>query len=82
MYPYDVNSPDRSGKLRLLYEANPMALLIEQAGGAATEGSQRILEIEPTKLHQRVGVIMGPKSEVDAIRIYHEVPNSFDSLKQ
>lgn len=72
MYPYDVNSPDRSGKLRLMYEANPMALLIEQAGGAATEGSQRILEIRPTKLHQRVGVIMGSKSEVEAIRMYHE----------
>src|SRR5690606_15636246 len=59
MYPWDAREPDRAGKLRLMYEANPMGFLIEQAGGMAFDGNHRILDIEPKALHQRVGVVMG-----------------------
>ena len=71
MYPLDSKMQDKGGKLRLMYEANPMALLIEQAGGRATTGRERILEIKPGKLHQRVPVILGSKNEVDRITAYH-----------
>lgn len=71
MYPADLREPDKPGKLRLMYEANPMAMIIEQAGGAATDGYQRILEIQPTKLHQRIAVFMGSKNEVERITDYH-----------
>ncbi len=71
MYPWDKREPDKPGKLRLMYEANPMSWLVEQAGGAATDGHQRILDIQPTKLHQRVSVILGSKNEVDRIASYH-----------
>ncbi len=71
MYPWDKREPDKAGKLRLMYEANPMSWLVEQAGGAATNGKQRILEIQPTKLHERVSVILGSKNEVDRITSYH-----------
>ena len=71
MYPADRRDPDKPGKLRLMYEANPMAFLVEQAGGAATDGRQRILDIEPHKLHQRVPVFLGSKAEVERITQYH-----------
>jgi fructose-1,6-bisphosphatase I len=71
MYPTDTKS--RSGKLRLMYEANPMSFIVEQAGGASTTGSQRILEVQPSGIHQRVPVMMGCKSEVDRIVAYHQV---------
>ena len=71
MYPWDKREPDKPGKLRLMYEANPMAWLVEQAGGAATDGQQRILDIQPTKLHQRVPVFLGSKNEVDRVTSYH-----------
>ena len=71
MYPADQREPDKPGKLRLMYEANPMALLIEQAGGAATDGKQRILDIQPTKLHQRVAVFLGSRNEVERVTRYH-----------
>lgn len=71
MYPMDSKLTGQGGKLRLMYEANPMAMLIEQAGGAATTGRQRILDIVPHKLHQRVPVILGSKNEVDRITAYH-----------
>ena len=71
MYPWDKRDPDKPGKLRLLYEANPMGWLVEQAGGAATDGRRRILDITPTKLHERVSVILGSKNEVDRITAYH-----------
>ena len=71
MYPWDNREPDKPGKLRLMYEANPMAWLVEQAGGAATDGRTRILDITPTKLHQRVSVVLGSKNEVDRITAYH-----------
>ncbi|MEQ1768173.1 MAG: class 1 fructose-bisphosphatase [Methylotenera sp.] len=70
MYPTDSKS--RSGKLRLMYEANPMSFIVEQAGGASTTGTQRILEVQPTGIHQRVPVMMGCKSEVDRIVAYHQ----------
>jgi fructose-1,6-bisphosphatase I len=72
MYPADARDPAMPGKLRLMYEANPMGLLVEQAGGAATDGRQRILDIHPEKLHQRVPVFLGSKSEVERITSYHE----------
>jgi fructose-1,6-bisphosphatase I len=71
MYPADAREPDKPGKLRLMYEANPMAFLIEQAGGAATNGKQRILDIQPSKLHERVAVFLGSKSEVERVTGYH-----------
>lgn len=69
MYPCDAKRKD--GRLRLMYEANPMAFIVEQAGGAATNGRQRILDIQPEALHQRVGVILGSKNEVDRITRNH-----------
>ncbi len=71
MYPLDSKTKDKGGKLRLMYEANPMSFIIEQAGGAATTGRERILDIAPNKLHQRVPVIMGSKNEVDLVTSYH-----------
>jgi fructose-1,6-bisphosphatase I len=71
LYPWDQREPDKPGKLRLMYEANPMAFLIEQAGGAATNGRQRILDVTPTKLHERVSVVLGSKNEVQRVTDYH-----------
>ena len=71
LYPWDKREPHKAGKLRLMYEANPMSWLIEQAGGAATNGNQRILDIEPGKLHERVSVILGSKNEVEKVTSYH-----------
>ena len=71
MYPMDEKVRDKGGKLRLMYEANPMALLVEQAGGAATTGRQRILDLQPTHLHQRIPVILGSKQEVERLTGYH-----------
>jgi fructose-1,6-bisphosphatase I len=71
MYPWDKREPGKPGKLRLLYEANPMGWLVEQAGGAATNGRQRILDIQPTKLHERVAVVLGSKNEVERVTSYH-----------
>ena len=71
MYPWDQREPDKPGKLRLMYEANPMAFVVEQAGGAATNGIQRILDIAPSRLHERVAVMLGSKNEVDRITSYH-----------
>ena len=71
MYPWDKREPTKPGKLRLMYEANPMGWLIEQAGGAATNGKERILDINPTQLHQRVSVILGSKNEVERVIGYH-----------
>ena len=72
MYPWDKREPHKPGKLRLMYEANPMSWLVEQAGGAATNGKQRILDIQPSQLHERVSVILGSKSEVDRVTHYHQ----------
>jgi len=71
MYPWDKREPEKAGKLRLMYEANPMSWIVEQAGGAATNGRQRILDIAPTKLHERVAVVLGSKNEVERVTGYH-----------
>ena len=71
MYPWDQREPNKPGKLRLMYEANPMSWLIEQAGGAATNGHERILNIQPAQLHERVSVILGSKNEVERVTTYH-----------
>ena len=61
----------KDGRLRLMYEANPMAFIVEQAGGAATDGRNRILDIQPHKLHQRIAMVLGSKNEVDRVTSYH-----------
>ncbi len=71
LYPWDKREPNKPGKLRLMYEANPMAFLVEQAGGLATNGTQRIMDLQPTKLHERVSVILGSKHEVQRVTGYH-----------
>ncbi len=71
MYPWDQRDPKKPGKLRLMYEANPMSFLVEQAGGQAIDGTQRILEIEPAALHQRVSVMLGAGEEIERLRAYH-----------
>jgi fructose-1,6-bisphosphatase I len=72
MYPADTRDLSMPGKLRLMYEANPMAFIVEQAGGAATDGRGRILDIVPHKLHQRVPVFLGSKDEVERVTRYHQ----------
>jgi fructose-1,6-bisphosphatase I len=67
LYPWDAREPDRAGKLRLMYEANPMALIVERAGGKATDGQTAILDLSPVKLHQRVPVVLGSANEVDVV---------------
>jgi len=71
LYPFDQRDPKKPGKLRLLYEANPMSYLVEQAGGAASTGTTRILDIDPQGLHERVPVILGAKNEVERVVAYH-----------
>jgi len=71
LYPWDKREPHKAGKLRLLYEANPMSWLIEQAGGAATNGKVRILDMQPSQLHERVSVVLGSKNEVERVTQYH-----------
>jgi fructose-1,6-bisphosphatase I len=71
MYPADKRDPDKPGKLRIMYEANPMSFLVEQAGGAATNGVERILDVQPQKLHERVAVFLGSKNEVERVTGYH-----------
>ena len=71
IYPRDLKDPSKPGKLRLMYEANPMAFIVEQAGGAATTGLERMLDVQPTALHQRVPVFLGSKNEVDRVTKYH-----------
>jgi fructose-1,6-bisphosphatase I len=71
MYPWDKREPNKPGKLRLMYEANPMSFLVEQAGGASTNGLQRIMELQPSGLHERVSVVLGSKNEVERVTAYH-----------
>ena len=70
-YPFDTKYANKAGKLRLMYEANPMSLLIERAGGSATDAITRILDIEPTNIHQRVPVVLGSKNEVAYVKKLH-----------
>ncbi|MDQ6783905.1 MAG: class 1 fructose-bisphosphatase [Actinomycetota bacterium] len=78
LYPKDTKDPNEEGRLRLLYEANPIAFIIEQAGGAASTGHERVMSLTPQRLHQRVPLIFGPRTEVELIERYHrelaEVP--------
>ena len=71
MYPRDNKDPARAGRLRLMYEASPMAMIVEQAGGAATDGRQRLLDVRPTSLHQRIAVFLGSRNEVERVTGYH-----------
>ena len=73
MYPMDgkMEAKGLSGKLRLLYEANPMSFIVEQAGGLSVTGKERILDLQPEDLHQRVPVILGSRAEVERIQGYH-----------
>lgn len=71
LYPYDLKEPGRAGRLRLLYEANPMSFIVEQAGGASCDGHRRILDIEPSAIHQRVPLILGSRNEVERVQSYH-----------
>jgi fructose-1,6-bisphosphatase len=71
LYPRDQKAANREGRLRLLYEANPMAMIVEQAGGSASTGRVRILEVEPERIHQRVPVILGSRAEVARVERYH-----------
>jgi len=73
IYPWDKKEPGKAGKLRLMYEANPMGLLVEQAGGAAWTGRERIIDVQPDQLHQRVPVFLGSREEVaEAVRYHQE----------
>ncbi len=78
MYPYDHKDPTKEGRLRLLYEANPIGFIVEQAGGLCSTGRERIMELEPNEIHQRVPVILGAKNEVNRIISYHK---EFDLCK-
>jgi len=71
MYPWDKRDPNKAGKLRLMYEANPMSYLVEQAGGASINGTQTIMDLQPTGLHERVSVMLGSKEEIDRLKQYH-----------
>ena len=75
LYPADARASCREGRLRLLYEANPIAFLVEQAGGAATDGRRRILDLLPQRIHQRVGLVCGAVEEVTRIGDYHALPD-------
>src|SRR6266849_10949522 len=80
MYPKDFKDPAKPGRLRLLYEANPMAMIVEQAGGAASTGRHRILDVEPTQIHERIPVILGSRSEVERLVRYHEAYDRGEEL--
>lgn len=71
MYPWDKREPNKAGKLRLMYEANPMSFLVEQAGGASINGTQVIMDLQPTGLHERVSVMLGSKEEIERLQQYH-----------
>ncbi|NMM26215.1 MAG: class 1 fructose-bisphosphatase [Glaciimonas sp.] len=78
MYPRDYKDPDKPGRLRLLYEANPIGFIMEQAGGKASTGRQSIMAVQPTSLHQRIGLIFGSRNEVERIESYHNAPQKHD----
>ncbi len=71
MYPKDNKDPSKPGRLRLMYEANPMSFVVEQAGGLGSTGRQRILDIKPESIHQRIPVVLGSKNEVERVEQYH-----------
>ena len=71
LYPRDTKDPSKPGRLRLLYEANPIGFIMEQAGGRASTGRVAVLEVQPAALHQRIGLVFGSKNEVERIERYH-----------
>ena len=79
MYPRDTKDPSKPGRLRLLYEANPVGFIMEQAGGRASTGQVPMLSVQPTSLHQRIGLVFGSKNEVERIERYHAEPPKQDS---
>lgn len=76
MYPRDTKDPSKPGRLRLLYEANPIGMIIEQAGGKVSTGHEALLDVQPTSLHQRIGVVFGSSNEVELIESYHKTPTT------
>ncbi|MDG6773399.1 class 1 fructose-bisphosphatase [Thiomicrorhabdus sp. ZW0627] len=72
MYPYDKRDPSKAGKLRLMYEGNPMSMIVEQAGGASSTGRMDIMDVEPQGIHDRVPVVLGSKNEVEKVVAYHK----------
>ncbi|HLN47662.1 MAG TPA: class 1 fructose-bisphosphatase [Magnetospirillaceae bacterium] len=78
LYPRDSKDPKKLGRLRLLYEANPISFIVEQAGGRASSGRERILDVTPNELHQRIGFIFGANDEVERIEAYHREHNTVD----
>ncbi|MEO8040623.1 MAG: class 1 fructose-bisphosphatase, partial [Betaproteobacteria bacterium] len=78
MYPRDTKDPAKPGRLRLLYEANPVGFIVEQAGGRASTGRQPVLGVMPSSLHQRIGLVFGSKNEVERIERYHREPATRD----
>jgi fructose-1,6-bisphosphatase I/sedoheptulose-1,7-bisphosphatase len=74
LYPRDTKDPEKPGRLRLLYEANPIGFVMEQAGGRASTGRQPMLGVKPSSLHQRIGLVFGSKNEVERIERYHHEP--------
>ena len=79
LYPRDSKDPSKNGRLRLLYEANPIGFIMEQAGGRASTGRQPMLGVKPTALHQRIGLVFGSRSEVERIERYHHEPATRDA---
>ncbi len=79
MYPRDTKDPAKPGRLRLLYETNPIGFIMEQAGGRASTGRQPMLGVKPTELHQRIGLVFGSKNEVERIERYHHEPGGKDA---
>ena len=79
MYPRDTKDAAKSGRLRLLYEANPVGMIVEQAGGRASTGEVPVLGVQPSALHQRIGLVFGSKNEVERIERYHAEPARSDT---
>ena len=78
LYPRDTRDPGKAGRLRLLYEANPIGFVMEQAGARASTGRQPVLEVRPDSLHQRIGLVFGSKNEVERIERYHREGSTRD----
>ena len=74
LYPRDTKDASKPGRLRLLYEANPVGMIMEQAGGRASTGEKPMMGVQPTSLHQRIGLVFGSKNEVERIERYHAEP--------
>jgi fructose-1,6-bisphosphatase I/sedoheptulose-1,7-bisphosphatase len=78
LYPRDTKDPKKPGRLRLMYECNPIGMIVEQAGGRASTGYGPVLTVQPTELHQRVGFVFGSREEVERIERYHHDTDYLD----